>query len=241
VTRLAGGPSRDRPGGVEPPGVRVIVPPRSPAARRRLGFLLAAFGATGLLLFGVSLLFVAGPLDGDQGPLGLEGQRRQLVAMIDASSDAIADAEAAASNVDGSLSATSTAAGSASGFIQELGGTMQSLAGSLRSSPLGIALSGPADDLDRVAARATEVASDLEQASGSVELAAGDISALSSNLGQMRDELAQIRESFAGQIDVAGWRLVVGAMLVWLAIPAAVSLALGLRWLDVRLRLPVRR
>lgn len=241
MSRLAGGARSDRPGGEEPLGVGIVVPPRGTATRRRLGFLLSAFGATGLLLFGVALLFVAGPLDGDQGPLGLEGQRRQLVAMIDASSDAIADAEAAASNVDGSLAATSTAAGSASGFIQELGGTMQSLAGSLRSSPLGIALRGPADDLDRVAARATEVAGDLEQASGSVELAAGDISALSSNLGQMRDELAEIRQSFAGQLDVVGWRLVLGAMLAWLAIPAAVSLALGLRWLGVRPRLPRRR
>ena len=219
------------PGWGDRPAVHIVVPPRGAAARRRLGLVLAVFGGIGVLLFGVALAFVAGPVDEDQGPLGLEGQRRQLVAMLDASSSAIADAETAAATVDGSLGSTAEAAGSASTLMNELATTMRGLAGSLRNSPLGGALSGPADDFDRVAEQAASVAADLDEAAGSVEVAGGDIAALARNLGEMRTELGRIRTSIAGRIEADGWRLVLGAMLAWLSVPALACLALGIRWL----------
>lgn len=215
---------------------RLELPPRDTTARRRLGFLLTLFGATGLLLFGVAALLVASPIDEDEGPLGLEGQRRRLVAMIDASSAAIEEAETAAANVDGSLTSTSGAARSAGVFMAELAATMRSLSSSLRVSILGSQpFAGAADDFDRTAERAATVAADLERAAGSVELAADDIAELARDLGDMRSELTAIRDNIDDRIESTGSRLVVAAMLVWLAIPAAVSLALGLRWLGVRL------
>jgi len=232
VTRGGGTRSPGADTGRDSWGVRVELPPRGSTRRRRLGFLLTLFGATGLLLFGVALAFVAGPVDEAEGPLGLEGQRRQLVAMLDASSDALADAETAAANVDGSLTATSGAAGSASTFMGELATTMRSLAGSLRVSLFGSQpFAGAADDFERVADRATEVAEDLGLAATSVELAGGDIAALSRDLGEMRLELDRIRDNVGGPIEADGLRLVIAAMLAWLAIPAVVSLVLGLRWL----------
>ena len=211
------------------------LPPRSPLARRRLGFLLTLFGAVGLLLFGVAALLVANPVDEAEGPLGIEGQRRRLVAIVDASSAALGEAGTAAGNVDGSLTSTAASARSAGLFMSQLATTMQTLSGSLRVSILGSQpFAGAADEFDRTAAQAATVAADLEQAATSVELAAGDIAELSADLRDLESELAQMRDSIDDRIDSTSWRLVLAAMLAWLAIPAAVSLAIGLRWLGVR-------
>ncbi len=78
------------------------------------------------------------------------------------------------------------------------------------------------------------VAADLEQAAGSVELAAGDIADLSADLAELQSELGTVRDSIDDRIESTAWRLVLAAMLGWLAIPAAVSLLIGLRWLGVR-------
>ena len=213
---------------------RLELPPRSPAARRRVGMLLTLFGAVGLLLFGVAALLVANPVDEDEGPLGLEGQRRRLVAIVDASSAALGEAGTAAGNVDGSLTSTAGAARSAGLFMSQLATTMQSLSSSLRVSLLGSQpFAGAADEFDRTAAQAATVATDLEEAAASVELAAGDIADLSADLDQLESELGRIRDSIDDRIESTTWRLVVAAMLAWLAIPAAVSLVIGLRWLGV--------
>ena len=220
-------------------GDRLELPPRSPVARLRLGFLLTLFGAVGLLLFGVAALLVANPVDENEGPLGLEGQRRRLLAIVDSSSAAIGEAGTAAGNVDGSLSSTAAAARSAGLFMAQLSTTLQTLSGSLRVSILGSQpFAGAADEFDATSAQAATVAADLEQAAASVELAAGDIAALSADLEQLESELGQVRDSIDDRIESTGWRLVLAAMLGWLAIPAAVSLAIGLRWLGVR---PSRR
>jgi hypothetical protein len=214
---------------------RIELPPRNPESRRRLGALLTIFGAIGLMLFGVAAVLVAVPVDEDEGPLGLEGQRRRLVAMIDATTTALEEAETAAGNVDGSLTATSGAARSAAAFMDELATSMRTLSGSLRISILGgQPFATVADDFDRTAERAAAVATDLELAGGSVDLAAADIAQLSRDLGDLRSELAAIRGSVDDRIESTAWRLILAAMLAWLAIPAAVSLAIGLRWLDLR-------
>ena len=211
--------------------------------RRRIGFLLAGFGAVGLLLTLTSLAFVLAPLDADEGPLGLEGQRRQLVAFLDASSAAIADAEATAREADQSLASTSSAAGSAGTFMNELAGTMRTLSASLRTDLFGSQpFAGPADEFLRVADQASLVATDLEAAAASVNVAGDDVSALAGALGSLRDEMAGVRERLSGRIEADPWRILVAAFLLWLAIPAAVCLAFGIRWIraDWRPRRPAR-
>jgi hypothetical protein len=216
---------------------RLELPPRSPLARRRLGFLLTLFGGVGLLLFGVAALLVANPVDEDEGPLGLEGQRRRLVAIVDASSAALGEAGTAAGNVDGSLASTAAAARSAGLFMGQLATTMETLSGSLRVSILGSQpFAAAADEFDRTSAQAATVAADLERAAGSVEVAAGDIADLSADLEALQSELGEVRDSIDDRIESTTSRLVLAAMLAWLAIPAGVSLAIGLRWLGVRRR-----
>lgn len=210
----------------------VSLPPRGSIARRRLGVLLTAFGLVGLLLVGTALYLVVQPVDASEGPFGIEAQRRQLVALLDASSEAIDSAENAARDADQSLGSTAVAAGSAASLMNELSSTMRELAASLRISFLGSQPFAPAaDDMDRVAVQAATVAGDLDVAASSVRLAAEDMAALARDLGEMRTELATIRGSMSGPIDTDSWRLLVAAMLAWLGIPAAVSLVVGLRWL----------
>jgi hypothetical protein len=200
--------------------------------RRRLGALLLAFGASGLLLIGIALAFVAGGA-GDDGAFGLDVQRRRLVALVDASDRAIDSARAAARDGDDSLTSTATAAGSAAGMMGELAATLRELAASLRVSVLGSQPFAPAaDDMDRVATRAATVAADLDGAASSVASAAEEMATLADDLAAMRAELDAIRGGLAQPIDAGAWRLLVGALLAWLAIPAVASVAVGLRWVS---------
>lgn len=204
-----------------------------PRDRRRFGALLVGFGASGLVLIGLALALVAGVLGDDDGPIGLEGQRQRLVGLLDASSTAMETAGAAAGDADDSLGSTATAARSTAGMMSELSTTLRELASSLRISILGSQPFAPAaDDMERVATRAGTVAADLDSAARSVGLTAEDMTTLREDLFAMRRELDGIRTSLARPIDTTGWRLLLGALLTWLAVPALASLALGARWLS---------
>lgn len=208
------------------------LPPRGSRARRSMGMVLAIFGAVGIALLGGSLLVVVGPVDADEGPFGLEGQRRQIVRLLDATETAIDDAETAVRSADDSLGQTADAAASAGGFMTELATTMRAASGTLRLSVFGTQPFVPvAEDFERVAGQAEAVAADLQATAGSVDDASADLATLAADLAEMRAEMATIRSGISGQIETDSWRLVIGALLGWLVIPALVSLLLGLRWL----------
>jgi multidrug resistance efflux pump len=176
------------------------------------------------------MAFVLGVFDNGRGPLDLEAQRRGLVDSLDASSRALADAESAARDAGNAMSSTASAAGDGSHFVADLGATLRNLAASLRLSILGSQpFAGPAEDFDRVAAQAAGVAADLEQAASSVRLSSGDMGSLAGQLASMRSNVEEVKANLAS-LDVAGWRWLAAAILVWLAVPASVSLWLGLRW-----------
>jgi hypothetical protein len=88
--------------------------------------------------------------------------------------------------------------------------------------------------MDRVAAQSATVAADLEEAAGTVRLAAEDMAQLSVDLAAVRSDIDAIRARMAGPIDAGPWRLLLVATLLWIAIPAATSLWLGVRWLSSR-------
>jgi hypothetical protein len=199
--------------------------------RRRLGLILMAWGGAGLVILALALSAITGALSGEDGPLGLDGQRRRLVQLLDASADAIAGAQTAAGNADDSLVAAGGAAATAAGFMQELSGTMSELAASLRISILGSQpFAAPAEDFDRVAASAARVAADLDIAATGIRLGGEDMAALAEELGSMEAEMTRLREGLAGPLDTSGWRLVASVVVAWLGVPALVSLLLGFRW-----------
>lgn len=218
----------DGAGGVrEPPPAMVL-----PAAidRRRAGMALTAYGAAGLLVLGLALAFVLGAFDDGRGPLGLEAQRRGLLELLDASNLALLDAAAAASDADDGMSSTAAAARDASRFTADLGATLRNLATSLRLSILGTQpFAGPADDFDRVAGQAGVVAADLDQAAASIALGAENMGSLASDLAAMRARIGRVRANLVA-IDAGRWRWLAAAVVTWLAIPALLSLWLGLRW-----------
>jgi hypothetical protein len=199
--------------------------------RRWLGAGLAAHGALGLALIAVLLANVAAPRDGGDGPFGLDAQRRQLLSIIDASADALGDAETAARRVDGTLLSTSSAAASAGTLMAELASTMRGLATSLRISIFGSQpFAGAADDFERVAAQAGRVAADLDLAAATVRLGASDMVVLADQLAAVRDEVRLLRGGLDEPLDEGPWRLVAAAVLAWLSVPALLSMWLGLRW-----------
>ena len=201
--------------------------------RRRLGLALMLYGAVGLAILALVLAFVAGWIGGDDGSLGLDAGRDQVVRLLDASEDALADAESASRNADLSLVEAADAASSAGGFMNELSGTMRELAGSLRISIFGSQpFAAAADDFDRVSASAAAVATDLQTAATAVRLGGEDLSNLASELGTMQVEIDRMRttidSSFA--VDTSGWRVMAVIVITWLAVPALVSFLVGYRW-----------
>jgi hypothetical protein len=207
-----------------------LAPPPNPADRRRAGVALTGYGAAGLLLLGLAMAFVLGAFDGDGGPLGLDAQRRGLSDLLDASSVAVGDAEAAARDADAAMSSTASAAGDGSRFVGDLGLTLHNLAVTLRLSILGSQpFAGPADDFERVAAQAGGVAADLDAAAAAIRLGSEDMGSLANDLAAMRTNIERVKSNLAG-IDVGRWRWVTAAIIAWLAIPAVLSLWLGLRW-----------
>jgi hypothetical protein len=218
-------------GGAEPTqrGDAMIVAPAG-VDRRRAGIALTAYGAAGLVLLTVAMAFVIGVFDDGRGPLGLEAQRTGLLELLDASNLALVDAEATARDADHGLSSTSAAARDGSRFVGDLGTTLRNLATSLRLSILGSQpFAGPADDFDRVAAQAAGVAADLDAAAASIALSSHDMGSLASDLAATRSRIDRVRTNLAG-IDVQRWRWLAAAVVAWLAIPALLSLWLGLRW-----------
>ena len=204
--------------------------PHSPA-RRRAGAVLTAYGAIGIVLLGAAAILVGGLLDNGRGPLGLEAERRQLVDVLDATGRALGDAETAARDADNSLGGTATAAESGSHFTADLGTSLRNLAASLRVSILGSQpFAGPADDFERVAGQAAGVAADLDAAAASIRLGAEDMHAIAGDLGDMRAEVIRVRDGMKDLLQLDGWRIAATAILLWLAVPAVVSLLVGLRW-----------
>lgn len=220
---------------VEPatvPAAAPVEPRSSDRPRRGLGVALMAWGAAGLVIIAVALGFVNGLLAGDAGPLGIEGQRRHLLQLLESSGDALAGAETAARNADGSLLAAGGAAGTAAAFMQELAGTMNQLAGSLRINILGSQpFAAPAEDFERVAASAARVAVDLEVAATGIRLGGEDMAALADELAVMRSEVDRMAGGISGLLDTRGWQVLASIVLAWLGIPALVSFLVGYRWL----------
>jgi hypothetical protein len=199
--------------------------------RRWVGLGLAIYGAMSLGLILLLLILVVAPRGDDDGLLGLDAQRRQLLGVIDASATAIRDAETAARGVDDTLVSTSSAAASAGTFMSGLATTMRELAASLRitifgSQPFAV----PADEFEQVAAQASQVAADLDLAAASIRLGAEDMVELADQLAAVRDEVQLMRVRLEEPFDEGPWRLVAAAILAWLVVPALVSLWVGLRW-----------
>ena len=199
--------------------------------RRRAGAALAAYGFSGLIVVALGLALVSGLLDGDRGPFGLDVQRRAIVKVLETTERTLEDAETAARDAGQSMSGTSTATGDGSRFASEMATTLRTLASSLRFSLFGSQpFVGAADQFESVARQADRVAADLVGAASSMRLSSADLSSIADDLAAMRRDVAQLRADAGTAFDIGPWRILLAGLLLWLALPAAVSLWLGLRW-----------
>lgn len=199
-----------------------------PTLARRLGLALLAFGGIGLGLVVAGLLVAAG-VGAATGP----DARAELRATIADSRDALRQATVAARDSQRGLGAAGSAAGSTGTFFADLAGSLRTLSGAMRIEiPLvGTApFAGVAGQFGTLADRADALATDLTTVNSSVTLAADDLTRLADDLDRLEAQLGRVSDaadsSFGGGIDQL--RLVAVALLLWLAVPAAACVGVGI-------------
>jgi hypothetical protein len=238
--------------------------PRSGRAPRRgrdpIGWALVGYGVTGLMLLAATLLLVLaslGTMEQLAGTLSDDGPD-SVGARLDAATTSLQEAELAISSFESTLVATSGAAGSGEQLGRRLAGSLRQLAFALDVPILGTrpfaALGG---EFNAVADDADALADDLALTSGALDENREALDRMRAELARLRGELVAMRAGFAGPEPGGGGlqpgdpdpppealvpaaeaftmsRLLLGALLLWLAIPALIALVVGIQ----RLRRP---
>lgn len=211
--------------------------------RRRVGRLLIAFGGIGLVLLATTAILVAVTLGsvGDAAT-GLERQRAQLVAMIKPTSSALRDAAAASQHAGASLTSSAAAARDGSTLTSQLADAMDQLNALSTLDILGTRpFASIGSSFGDLATRSRTLSTSLGQTADSLDADVADSATVGSDLGRLADQLDQLESGIDGTatgppgsvsastgFDVL--RALLLALLAWLAVPAAASLWLGLRF-----------
>lgn len=202
-----------------------------------MGNALLAYGVAGLLVlavFGVAVGVAATRLQGVLGTFATE--RDRLVVLLDDTSLALDTSGEAIDNAGSSLADTGSALGDAGTLALTVSAGARNLVDVTNLSILGQQpFAAFAGSLNSVAGDTDRLAASLGSSAASVADSGSDLSALGVRIRAIRDEIGLIRRDLS-TMDLAtgGWlpiaALGVGAFLVWLAIPAAAAIWLGLRW-----------
>ena len=190
---------------------------------------IAVFGATGLIL---SVVLLVGLLRVATTAGGLAHQQHALVELAESGRATAADARAAAERAEAGVTATADAADRAAGFITELAGALQATSASLRVDVLGNQpFAEAADRVARAADQADQTAAGLTAAAAEARQGAAQLHTVTADLGRIADAMNGMRAGLSasglddGSLAVLEVALI--ALVVWLAIPAAVCLWLG--------------
>jgi hypothetical protein len=222
----------DALGGIRPSEARLH--------RRRLGWLLVAYGASGLLLAALGLGLILASL-GTIADLArsVDAQRREVVALFESTATTLDRIAIASDDASASLTRTAETARRASALTTELADAMAELSRSADVVVLGTRPFAPvAAAFARIGERARAVSTELDRTASSVDrdaasLAriAGDVRAVRIQIGRLADGLGEsgAGDSSGEPLAFAVSRLVLVGLLLWLAVPAAVSLWLGAR------------
>ncbi len=210
--------------------------------RRRIGLGLVAFGLVGLVLVGAAFALVLGTLSAvDDAVTGFERQRDELVAMLGPASDALEGAASSASNASNSLTETAAAARNASQLTSRLAESFESLASLGTFTILGARpFAQVADQFAAVGVESRELSGDLSLAADSMSTNIADSQAVAADLLALSEQLDRLEASVEGTgspaaadpgLPLALARLVLLGLLLWLAVPALVSIWIGGRLL----------
>jgi hypothetical protein len=195
---------------------------------------LIAYGLVGLLLAAV-LLAALGP--GDLGGLGrIDAERQAVIDLIASTETTAADSQAAVVRAGSSIDAGADAADESAGFARQLASALRQLGGALRVDLFGSRpFDSAAGDVEGAADRADAAATGLDRASAEARAGAEGMTALATDLQTASVELAAVRQGLEGTASLGTsltWlRIALVGLVLWLAVPAVLSL-----WLGVRLR-----
>jgi len=194
---------------------------------------LIAFGVSGLLIvaigLGAVLTWNAGSDPAAADPIA------DLRATLAGSRAAVIDAATSARSADAGLGAAAVAAGAAGALTRDLSTAARGLASALRTSILGVEpLSPAAPAFEGVADRAATLAVDLEAVRVAVGSGGANLRAVGTRLDDLGGRLADLDRAILATAARVGEsiitvRLLLAAVLVWLALPAAAAVWLGLR------------
>ncbi|HEU0237258.1 MAG TPA: hypothetical protein VFR14_12535 [Candidatus Limnocylindrales bacterium] len=194
---------------------------------------LIAFGVSGLVIVAIGLATVLAWGTGSD-PAATDPVA-DLRATLAGSRAAVIDAATSARSADAGLVAAAEAAGSAGALTRDLSVAARGLASALRTSIFGVEPLAPAAPaFEGVADRAAALAVDLEAVQVTVRSGGADLRAVGTRLDELGRRLADLDRAIdesAGRADesIAAVRLLVAAVLAWLAMPALASVWLGLR------------
>jgi len=209
--------------------------PRILASRRRvLGVALLTYGVTGLLVLALAAVVIGSAVD-QLAVVGgrVEAQREALLETLRSTSATMRNASVGVGNVGQSLAAARTSADHAAALARSLGGTLHDLGSAMHLQILGTQpLAGLAAGFDTAASQSdqlagdlTEVTSALARNSSDLDTSRQDLAALGANV----DLLAESVETapFGAGQDPLIVEVVFLALVLWLALPAAASIAVG--------------
>jgi hypothetical protein len=211
---------------------RLVSVPRRAGEHRWLGRLLVAQGALGLGIVLPTAAILAGLLGGQLGGSSGDGSLSTTLSRAEAT---VADAAQAARSADGALASSATSATAASDLLGELATTMHEGAGSLRVEVLGQRpFLDLADAFDRTGDRANAVAEAVTSASPHLAETRNAMARLSTDLDELSRQLAKIRATTPVGPALTALGILAIAVLGWLSMAAAMSLAVGWRLLGPR-------
>lgn len=210
---------------------------RRARALRLLGLGLVLYGAVGTLLFAGAANGITGPFDAI-GQLGesLERQRSTLLLTLRTTSDALDDAARGIDGVDDSLAQAQEATDQAAAIADDTSFTMSEVSRAMQLEILGSQpFLGIAGGFDRAAGQLTALGVELRQIGSALDQNADDATRTASDVRAIGDTIEELRGSLSRgpQLEVptaelGAARLLLHALLAWLAILAIGCFVAGL-------------
>jgi hypothetical protein len=208
----------------------------SPRQARWLGRVLVAQGAVGLALLLPTMAIIWSVLIGQVGQAGVASSVDRALQRAQVS---IADGARATRTADDALASTGASTAEASSMLSELAAAMREGSASLRINLFGQQPFVPlADSFARTAERADLAARSIGRTGPQVELTRRSMADLSADLDSLAVELGKLRAAAPSEAPVIALGILLVSVVGWLAVAAAICLALGWRLLRPSSGLP---
>jgi len=207
--------------------------------RRRLGFGLVAFGASGLALAVIAAVLVLATLGavGDAAS-GFERQRTELLSMVKPAASALTDAADSASHAGASLTEASDASRRAADLTSRMATSFESMAGLGSVEIFGSRpFAGFSSQFTDVAAQSRSLSSDLSSTADALTTNVTDSESVANDLRSLADRLRQLETTLqpssgggtSAGLPILAAQIVLLGILAWFAV-----LAVGCIWVGLR-------